>query len=285
MIDNYLLEELVTFAKYQTLASTAKHLLVTQPTVTRGMQKLEDDLGVKLFDRQPNKITLTETGKMAAIQAQKVIDQNNKFYDDVRKYEFNHSTIHIASVAPGPMILLNSLKKQLPTNTKLSDKLLDNTDISNQLINNDYSMIITNQEIMTEEIESRYIGTEKLSVNLDQFTYLANKNSVTFDELKGLSFVVLTDIGVWKNIVQTNIPNAKFLYQEQSDSFTEITKYSNFPYFSTDISGLDDHHPQDDDRIRIPISDDNAKVDFYVAYLINQKKRLLPTIELISKNW
>ncbi len=55
MIDNYLLEELVTFAETKTLAKTAQKLMVTQPTVTRGMQKLEDELGVKLFDRQPNK--------------------------------------------------------------------------------------------------------------------------------------------------------------------------------------------------------------------------------------
>ena len=46
MIDNYLLEELVTFAKYKTLAKTAAELNVTQPTVTRGMQKLEDELEI-----------------------------------------------------------------------------------------------------------------------------------------------------------------------------------------------------------------------------------------------
>lgn len=53
MIDNYLLEELITFAKYKTLAKTAAELNITQPTVTRGMQKLEDELGVQLFDRHP----------------------------------------------------------------------------------------------------------------------------------------------------------------------------------------------------------------------------------------
>ncbi len=74
MIENYLLEELVTFKKYGTLAATAQHLLVTQPTITRGMQKLEDELGVQIFDRQPNRITLTKTGELAVKEAQKVID-------------------------------------------------------------------------------------------------------------------------------------------------------------------------------------------------------------------
>lgn len=59
MIENYLLEELVTFQRMGTLQKTAAHLAVTQPTVTRGMQKLEDELGVKLFDRHPNRLELT----------------------------------------------------------------------------------------------------------------------------------------------------------------------------------------------------------------------------------
>ncbi|WP_309300213.1 LysR family transcriptional regulator [Loigolactobacillus coryniformis] len=36
-MENYLLEELVTFAATGTLAKTAQQLNVTQPTVTRGM--------------------------------------------------------------------------------------------------------------------------------------------------------------------------------------------------------------------------------------------------------
>lgn len=46
MIENYLLEELVTFARVGTLAKTADSLVLTQPAVTHSMKKLEDELGV-----------------------------------------------------------------------------------------------------------------------------------------------------------------------------------------------------------------------------------------------
>ncbi len=62
MINLYLLKELVSFQKNGTLAKTAQELAVTQPTVTRGMQKLENELGVKLFKREPNRLTLTKDG-------------------------------------------------------------------------------------------------------------------------------------------------------------------------------------------------------------------------------
>jgi len=285
MIDNYLLEELVTFSKFGTLAATAEELMVTQPTVTRGMQKLEEELNVKIFDRQPNHISLTKTGILAAKEAQKVLDQNQSFIDTVQAYEASHTTIKIGSIAPGPIIMLHSMS-DIPDNVVINDDLLEQSAVINDLENHSFSAIVTNHEIMTDSIESRFIGSEQLSVNLDKFTYLANKSSVKFEELKGMSFIVINDIGIWKQIIQDNIPDAKFLYQEQYDAFKEITQYSNFPHFSTNISRSGDHLPvNDDDRVKIPISDDASKMDFYVSYLKSQKHQVNPLIELMSEAW
>lgn len=285
MIENYLLEELVTFSKLGTLAATAEELMVTQPTVTRGMQKLEDELNVKIFDRQPNHIFLTKTGILAAKEAQKVLNQNRSFIQTIQAYEASHTTIKVGSVAPGPIIVLHSIN-DIPDNVVVNDDLLQQSAVIGDLENRSFSAILSNKEIMTDSIESRFIGSEQLSVNLDKFTYLANKNSVKFEELKGMSFIVINDIGIWKQIIQDNIPDAKFLYQEQYDAFQEITQYSNFPYFSTNISKSSDHLPaQDDDRVKIPISDDASKMDFYVSYLKSQKSKVNPLIKLMSQTW
>jgi len=284
LIDNYLLEELVTFEKFGTLAATAEELMVTQPTVTRGMQKLEDDLGVQIFDRQPNRISLTETGKLAAKEAQKALDANQQFYDSVRKFDFSHRITNIGSVAPGPIILMNNLNN-LPDNVKINQTMVKPDNVEETLVNRDCSMVLTNQEFETPGIESLYIGTEKLAANLDKFMAIASLSSVTFDQLKGLSFVVLNDIGIWKDIIQKEIPNAKFMYQEQRDSFSEITKYSNFPYFSTNISTIDLKQDEDDDRVQIPISDESATMDLYATYLKEEKQPLLPLIKEITTAW
>lgn len=288
MIENYLLEELVTFKKYGTLAATAEHLMVTQPTVTRGMQKLEDELAVQIFDRQPNKISLTKAGELAAKEAQKVIDQNNRFIETVQKYDYNHRNIRVGAVAPGPLILLRHLKKSKLAQEKIdiNDTLLNPKDITRELLDHNYSFVLTNQEIMTDDIESRFIGTEKLTVNLNQFTLLANKKSVSFKDLKGLSFIVIADIGIWKDITEKQIPNAKFLYQDQQEAFREITKYSDFPYFTTNISKIDRKlEMEGHDQVNVPISDDTAKVDFYAAYLKNQKKNINLILQAMNEAW
>ena len=58
MIETYLLENLVAFGDYGTLSEAAEKLHVSQPSLTRSMQKLEDEIGVPLFERTKNRISL-----------------------------------------------------------------------------------------------------------------------------------------------------------------------------------------------------------------------------------
>src|SRR5699024_6800143 len=114
------------------------------------------------------------------------INRNNQLIETVQKYDYNHKNIKVGSVAPGPLILLKKLQssKLADANLDLDHKLMDTKDVSVKLLNHDHSFILTNQELMTDEIESLYIGTERLSVNLNQFTLLANKKSVSFKDRK-----------------------------------------------------------------------------------------------------
>lgn len=284
MIDNYLLEELVTFSQTQTLAKTAKKLMVTQPTITRGMQKLEEELRVSLFNRQPNKITLTKTGKLAAQKAQKLLAANQEFVTQVRDYARTQQAIRIGANAPGPLIVAKSLANDYPIT--LDQHFIDPAQVENDLTTHRYSIVFSNREIQTKTIESLFVGREQLIVNLDQFMYLANQQTITFKELAGLSFVVISDIGSWKQVIQEHIPDAKFLYQAQREALNEITKYSNFPYFSTNISKLDPGTlTTSPDRVQIPITDKAATISFYASYLKGQRLRLQSFLRRFIIQW
>lgn len=284
MIDNYLLEELVTFNKTKTLAKTAEKLMVTQPTITRGMQKLEEELDVQLFDRQPNRLSLTKTGEVAAAEAEKVIKANQDFIQRVHNFAQTQKIFKVGTIAPGPVVIANLLKKDF--NVDVDHHFIAVDEIEESLLNNRYSFIFSNQEIQSDEVESLYVGKEQLDVNLDQFMFLANQQQVTFKELQGLSFIVLNDIGPWKQIIQDHIPDAKFLYQAEREAMTEITKYSNFPYFSTNVTNLEPHaFEADSDRVQIPITDDAATMTFYVSYLKAQRRQLEPVMKKLIQLW
>jgi len=288
MLDNYLLEELVTFAQTGTLAKTASQLNVTQPTVTRGMQKLEADWGVRLFDRQPNRITLTATGQLAAQEAATLLQAQHEAIAKVQNYDRNQRVLNIGAIIPGPLMLLKSVMPTLSTHVKISQTLITANEPTALLTDNTYSLIFSPRPLKTATVTSDYLGEERLSINLNRFMYQANQSSITFAELKDLSFLVLADVGPWRTIIQQAIPNAKFLYQDQREAFEEISKYADFPSFSSNLSNDDSLFSQptsEDSRVRIPISDDRAHMSIYAAYLRANQAAVEPVITALTDAW
>lgn len=63
MIELEQLKQLIAFAKHGTLSKASENLYISQPALSRSIQKLEKTLGVELFDRKKNKMKLNKNGK------------------------------------------------------------------------------------------------------------------------------------------------------------------------------------------------------------------------------
>lgn len=106
MIESYLLEHLVVFSEHRTLSETASVLHLTQPTLTRSMNKLEETFGVPLFTREKKRIRLNENGWMAARYAKEILREEEKMIAQVKALDRRRRTITVGSCAPGPMMEL-----------------------------------------------------------------------------------------------------------------------------------------------------------------------------------
>lgn len=287
MLDTYLLKELATFAQAGTLAQTARLLNVTQPTVTRGLQKLESELGVTLFDRQPNRLSLTATGKLAANEAATLLQAQQLAVNRIHNFDASQRVLKVGAILPGPLAVLHHFAAELPQNVTLLP-LVDTATPAENLLNSEYSLLFTNQPVVDSRIENQLVGTERLAVNLNQFMFQANQSTITFAELNNLSFVVLSDIGPWRDIIQQQIPKAKFFYQKEQDALREITQYSDFPYFSTNISQLDDNFVAQStthNRICLPITDETAQMPIYATYLRSNQAQVASIVSKLKSVW
>ena len=103
MIEIGQVEQLLAVSKYGTLSKAADALHISQPALSRAMQKLEEELQVPIFDREKNRITLNATGKVAVDYAQKVLFSANDMIARVREYDRMTHTISIGSCAPAPL--------------------------------------------------------------------------------------------------------------------------------------------------------------------------------------
>ncbi|WP_020405508.1 hydrogen peroxide-inducible genes activator [Hahella ganghwensis] len=69
------LRYIVTLAEEKHFGRAAERCYVSQPTLSVAVKKLEDELGITLFERSKSHITVTDTGRRVVDQAQRVLDQ------------------------------------------------------------------------------------------------------------------------------------------------------------------------------------------------------------------
>ena len=71
------LEYVVAVDTYRHFATAAEHCFVTQPTLSMQVQKLEEELGVKIFDRSKQPVVPTEIGIEIIEQSRRILSEKN----------------------------------------------------------------------------------------------------------------------------------------------------------------------------------------------------------------
>ncbi len=72
------LKYLVALADTGHFGKAAERTFVSQPTLSAQLKKLEDYLGVKLVERQPKNVQLTEVGKQVVVRARRMLNESDE---------------------------------------------------------------------------------------------------------------------------------------------------------------------------------------------------------------
>lgn len=264
MIEIYLLEQLDAFATYGTLSEAAEKLYMTQPTLSRSMQKLEDYFGFPLFDRDKKRLSLNPAGKLAADYARRILEDERAMERHVKSYNKSLHTLHIGSIAPGPLMVLLPRTTALFPDTTIASSIDTEETVLKGLLSDEYGIIITTRPIDNDALISQKYISEHLNVSLNLMHPAANKKTVSFSEMNGQNFLMFSQVGIWEDIVKSEMPNSLFYKQESFEALAEITKYSELPSFSTDIT-LAQPNSSSGNRVHIPFSDSSATMTYYLV--------------------
>lgn len=81
------LEYLIALETYRSFVTAAEKCFVTQPTLSMQVQKLEDELGVRLFDRSKLPIAPTRVGHLVIEQARVAIREHSRIRELISGYQ------------------------------------------------------------------------------------------------------------------------------------------------------------------------------------------------------
>lgn len=280
MIEFNQLEQLICIAKNKTISKAAQELLISQPALSRSMQRLESDLGVELFDHYKNKIELNKNGELVVKHAQKIIKSIQTMVDDVQEFDRSFHTISIATCSPAPMWDIEPLIKELYPKINIQTAVINKKDLLTKLKEKEYHLVITPEYIDDSQYFCIPYVEEDLLLSLPLNHPLASKKEIKFHDLDGQTMLLYSNIGFWHDLHMQKTPKTKYLLQEERLTFNEIVKASTLPSYTSNLSIK--REGKMSDRVILPINEEEAHVTYYVVMLKKNKKKYKDLIDKID---
>lgn len=81
------LKYFLTVVREENITKAANVLHITQPTLSRQLAQLEEDIGVKLFNRGTRKISLTNEGMLLRRRAEEIISLVDKIEQELNEQD------------------------------------------------------------------------------------------------------------------------------------------------------------------------------------------------------
>lgn len=229
------LQYVLAVAEHQNFTKAALKVFVTQPTLSMQIQKLEDELGVKIFDRTKKPIQLTDTGKKIVNQARNIVNESDRIQDIVDQEKgFIGGTFRlgiIPTIMPTllPMFLNNFIKKYPKVKLKIEE--LNTEAIIERLNEGHLDAAIAATPLELEGIKEQALYYEPFVAYIPEGHRLSTDKKLNVENLDIDDMLLLEDGHCFKDGI-INLCKASRNYdgdhfQLESGSFETLIKLAN----------------------------------------------------------
>lgn len=181
------LEYIIALDTHRNFVNAAESCFVTQPTLSMQIQKLEDELGVKIFDRSKQPVVPTHIGEDIIAQARNVLKEHSKIIeiiqDEKGEVKGDLRLGIIPTVAPYliPRFLVKFLNKYPEVNLVVNELTTDQ--IIQQLKNDQLDCGIMASPIKDKNLNEETLYYEEFVAYVSKSNKLAKKTTLKSGEL------------------------------------------------------------------------------------------------------
>ena len=191
------LKYLVALADTGHFGKAAERTFVSQPTLSAQLKKLEEYLGVKLVERQPNNVQLTDVGKEVVARARRMLDESEEIIALARNStDPLAGKLRVALIPTiGPYLLPRVMQKIRKTLPNLSLMLYEHQTepLLKRLRDGEIDLGIVALPTAPDGLDVRELYTEAFTVALPNGHVLAQKSTIRAQDLKGHTLLLLED--------------------------------------------------------------------------------------------
>lgn len=180
----------------KSLTRAAQEFYISQPTISRRVIALEDELGVELLKRTNTGIEMTEAGRAFYNEEKPLLEDQRRLQERMRKYGAGQSgnlKIGVNKMSPAaPVISSAKLMQKLYPDVDIEFHNLYGEDLYQQFMNGALNVIYGFRYELPETANTTIslILPNELTVIVPRGHRLWGKESVPVEELKGERFVI-----------------------------------------------------------------------------------------------
>ncbi len=168
-------------------SAAAQQLSITQPAVSQHIRALEEELGVKIFERNRSKLIETTEGKKVLLYARKLVGLNNQLAQELRDEltAKEHLTVGVTHTAESNPIA-EALAKYCAVNNGISIKLLSAPikNLYKMLASYELDLAIVEGRKPDDRFRFLLLDTDYLVLAVSPDHPLAGRGLITLNELK-----------------------------------------------------------------------------------------------------
>lgn len=177
-------------ARTGNITRAAAELYVTQPNLSKSIARLEEELGIPLFDHRKGKILLNDYGRMFLSSV------------DIAFAELNAGVQNIQRMYAAAQYMLSLgcnirsyLSDQLPAfstaHPEIGIRQLDCTtqQLVEHLVDRSINLAVSNEPLTDDRVEFRQLGSKQYVIALHQDHPLAGLSAISFGDMKEATFI------------------------------------------------------------------------------------------------
>ncbi|RXP52796.1 hydrogen peroxide-inducible genes activator [Lutibacter sp. HS1-25] len=227
------LKYVLAVAEFQNFTVAAEHCFVTQPTLSMQIQKLEEELETKIFNRNKKPIQLTDIGAKIIEQAKIIVDESNRINDIVEQQkgyiggDFKLGIIPTIMPTLLPLFLKTFIKKYPKVNLKIEE--LTTEEIVKKLSDGHIDVAIAATPLENENIKERVLYYEPFVGFVPSEHRLFTDKTLAVENLNIDDILLLEDGHCFKESILnlcSTFGKSKQHFQLHSGSFDTLIKLS-----------------------------------------------------------
>ena len=285
------LQYFITAATEEHMTNASLKLHISQPALTAAIQRLESELGVRLFKQIGRNIKLTDFGTVYLRYAQAALKNLEDGQNQINSMkERENSIVRLVtppvSSYPG---LINMLLKACP-NLIMSNEKESREAITAKLNNNSIDLCISALIFSNAEIKSCVLSHDRMMLLTTAANPLANREHVSFSDLKDQPFSTFpSNTGAYKQIEALCLksgfsPKITFIGERLLDVVASVS-YCNTVAVLTEEAKRICGNLSDSEIVWIPIDGAYSKMIRSLYWRKNESRSIVNSVRDIIINY